>query len=236
MLMSLLKFVSKVGVASALALVVGISAPKMHENWLRDSTNDSVVQILSEHGGGGTGFVVKAPSGQKYTITNQHVCEAVGSTPWAKKPNGTLVKIQVIEIYDQNDLCLLSAVPGLPALSISNDLNAPNDDVYIVGNPLLVGSVITKGKIVGKQLILIPYLATDNKCLDNVDPIPFFHYLVCTHKRASYMVTAKAAPGNSGSPTVNNFGRVVGVLFAGNQYGYSYIVPVKYINNLLKGY
>ena len=51
--------------------------------------------------------------------------------------------------------------------------------------------------------------------------------------------TAITYPGNSGSPVINMFGNVVGILFAGSNLNYinvNCVVPLEYIENELMAY
>ena len=57
----------------------------------------------------------------------------------------------------------------------------------------------------------------------------------CIRKYRSYSTTAVAYPGNSGSPVVNRYGNVIGVLFAGSsqQERDNYVVPLAELKRVL---
>ena len=57
----------------------------------------------------------------------------------------------------------------------------------------------------------------------------------CLRPYRSYSTTAVSYPGNSGSPVVNKYGNVIGVLFAGSneQERDNYVVPLAELKRVL---
>lgn len=219
--------------------VIGLKAPDVHKSWLRNKVSDNVVRITAgPHipSGGGTGFVIKTPSGGKVTVTNRHICDGLGNQGlplYAETTDGRYSKLNVIEISQDNDLCILNAVPGLDGLDLGGDLEN-GDNIYVVGHPYLWDVLMTEGEIAGVTTILLRGNENhDGECkyLNGKQSI-----FGCIEFFESYVSSVKTAGGNSGSPVVNGSGDVVGVLFAGTQAGYSAIVPISYLKDLVAGY
>lgn len=58
---------------------------------------------------------------------------------------------------------------------------------------------------------------------------------VCVAKYESSLFTSIIRPGNSGSPVIDFYGRLIGVVFAGSSQSpiESFFVPIKYVNDFL---
>jgi V8-like Glu-specific endopeptidase len=61
--------------------------------------------------------------------------------------------------------------------------------------------------------------------------------LECIEIFVSSAISSPIYGGNSGSPVVNKWGNVIGVVFAGNrtQVNDAYMVPLSYVKDFLKG-
>lgn len=175
------------------------------------SQSSSVVALLGSQGGG-TGFVVSAPSGRKYILTNAHVCEIARLVDSEDR----LMKTEVIEAADYTDLCLMTLPKHLdaPGLKIADFEPQTHDKIHIIGYGMLLGSTLTEGHWVGR--LALPVLAV-------------FH--------PAY-VTAQVLPGNSGSPVLNDDGFVVGVVYASSPaiLNRALVVPLEDIREFLKNY
>ena len=135
---------------------------------------------------GGTGFYVKAKSGKTFIMTNRHICEDGATYTRA----GRLVKLTIVEISSETDLCLLAPIATAAAPLELGYEPRPHDQVTVSGYGYLLGETITEGRFVG-------YLAAG----------------VLGVKRPGY-ITATILPGNSGSPVLNSSGYLVGVVYA----------------------
>lgn len=164
----------------------------------------------------GTGFNMKY-KGKKFIITNQHVCavsKRLGHPGYAIV-NGSLRKI--IAVSKHHDLCALEADFN-GGLELSNKDVEPLDKIILMGHPRGLDLVIREGRIVKEDIkICVGYGAGVVKC------------------RPSDMISATAYPGNSGSPVLNEYGKVVGVLYAGSgAYPHEpFIVPFEYLQRFL---
>lgn len=137
----------------------------------------------------GTGFNIASDG---YIITNFHVIEDM-------KPivvyfnDGQVYHASLEQGFPEVDLAFLN-IDGvnLPTLSFAKDGRLENgDSIYVVGNPLGFYQIANKGKVIGQKgvgSLTIPALA----------------------------ITAPVYRGNSGSPVIDEAGKVVGVVFATN--------------------
>lgn len=211
-----IKFVGMV----AFVTIFAVKGPQLHLNYLRSTVSPKVVKIMRGFGGG-TGFYVKAPSGDTYIVTNKHVC----GTDATQNVNiihqdGTLRARPIYALSKDHDLCLV--YPGeedIEGLSLQDDDPSIGDQIAIIGHPHLTPLAVARGTYNGQTQTQLPFAAL----LD----IPMTLNVGWTDA-ASY-------PGNSGSPVVNFYGEVVGVLFAGSGAHVNMIVPLREIKRLLRG-
>lgn len=263
---SLLKECAKLGLVAALVLsLAGLVAlaPQIHRSYLRNKVGSRVVKIvkLDEKGrvrGGGTGFAIKAPSGENYLLTNAHVCEAFKGSPEIKAqlPDGTIIPRRILEISENTDLCLAEGLPGVEGLSVADDAPKKGQIVNVVGHPRLKPLTLSMGELIGLQEVSI--LAgligdgsqeakdagwlTEEDCQKPKNKIMEFETIFGTIKACmisvlAYQTSAVALPGNSGSPAVDMWGNVVGVLFAGDsEVHWGMLVTLKDVKDFLKVY
>lgn len=231
---------------TASAYFVG-SASQYHKDFLRYKTEDTVVRVLSPMGGGGTGFQVVADSGTKYIVTNHHVCEAAVNDVVIIKNNLKIkkgVKKKVVYRDDIHDLCLIEGDNRLGTLKVSNSPYVGQIN-YIVGHPKLRDLTIFEGEYIGRHKVEMMVSAeTRESCQGRVEEVPviisvlFGIEFACIKTFDALSLTTPSYPGNSGSPILDKFGRVIGVLFAGsrteefNNSG----VPAEYLKRVLEKY
>lgn len=221
-----------------------ISAPELHNHYLRYEVGESVVQVLHpEKFGGGTGFVVEGKSGKKYIMTNRHVCEAAVDDTVRLKGKDFTRFAKVLYRDDVHDLCLISArgLEDLDAISIGSDLNI-GDYLYVVGHPGLRKLTTSVGEYIGHEPVELLFdVEKREQCPGRVIELNPFQQLfmgvefVCLRSYDSLATSAVIYGGNSGSPVVNKWGNLIGVAFAGNtqQERDNYIVPLSYIKRVL---
>lgn len=199
--------------------VTGISlvAPRVWDRVIAAKIRPSVVKItlLDSRDKGGTGFGLKTDKGS-FIVTNAHICralqEGLGMVFIENDPEPKLSR--VLRISETADLCLMSPVEGLPTLSLA-DVPDIQDEVATFGHPLLNPQTISRGFIIAKNI---------GSVADECDSGVKYGKSLITHPLYGcmriynvYMTTIVAYPGNSGSPVVNIYGNVVGVLFATNR-------------------
>lgn len=172
----------------ALCLVYACFVPGHHFD------EHAVLKLVAQEGRGGTGFVVTAPSGKKYILTNRHMCEH-GATNLEKFYN-RLVPLRIIEVAQHTDLCLLESVPSLPSLELAYHPPGIGDELDVWGYGMLMPLTHTHGLFIGE--------ISDGPVWDQ------FMF-------STAYTTVPVLPGNSGSPVLDVDGRVVGVVFASGE-------------------
>jgi len=129
------------------------------------------------HGGGGTGFQVRAPSGADYVVTNSHVCDHLlakaspenAGTVILVDDDGNCIRRRVIAVSDQSDLCLIEGAPGVSGLSLGSTPHI-GDTATVVGHPLLRPTTLSSGEVIGQEDVKIVdfVMSTDNPMLQLV--------------------------------------------------------------------
>lgn len=221
---TLLKFIKLLAAFVVLALgalsftYMSVKAPEWHEDYLTAKMGQNVVVLTGfEHfNSGGTGFQMQTKNGLK-VISNAHVCEIAENGYMLAHTTKSKHIIKVEKIDPTADLCMLSKVNGLPGLKLASEPEF-GDTIGILGHPLLQPQTFSKGRILAKQLITVAmgYYTPETCKGPGARPIPTFFGTLCVKPFMSYYTNAIIFPGNSGSPAVNFYGDVVGVVFAGN--------------------
>ncbi len=245
------KILVTVGKGTALAVMlstfVALSALTF-ESYIYDYKGSSVVKITrtSAARSGGTGFAIKAPSGKSYTLTNAHICR-MGQNLVAHKQNGEMQAVKVIKIYPKHDLCIMTAVAGLRPLKIASNIQK-HERLWLIGHPSLRDATLESGHFVGPTTIrlqskcsskhqkAVNAILTKNPNLIGIIVAQQYQFRYCTKQMTANHINNIAYGGNSGSPVLNMFGNVVGVLYAGSpsQPTASYIVPLNEVHKFLK--
>lgn len=255
--------------ALSLALMVGslgyltLKAPELHGYYLRSEVGSRTYMIKGvANGGGGSGFQVRAKSGQSYIVTNSHVCEGALSQSEDKtallvmKDDGTSLRRRILENSDFTDLCLLEGMPGVDGLTLGNEPGL-GETAYVVGHPRLRPLSVSSGAIVGRHDVeILAYILPGNPLLDMMAPdmvkdakcdlpknqiveadTPIGPIKACLNVTSSaYMSTIVIHPGNSGSPMVDMWGNVEGVAFASDGTTWAYSVSLSDLRRFLSRY
>lgn len=211
---------------------------------LFDNVRKSTYYVMMGSGAG-TGFVATAPSGALFIVTNAHVCDFATSGLVVNSENvGASAK--VVDIFDDYDICLLSAPKGAIPLPFATTLNN-NDIVYSVGFPGNSPFItLSSGRIRGLQKnMAIKYPILDNeltrcgmgsKSRKVFDPTLGIDF--CTVIQDRLVTTILTDKGASGSAIVNADGEVVGVLNAAGSVGppWALGIPLKSLKKALSGH
>jgi S1-C subfamily serine protease len=224
----------------------------LHLRYLRVLSRNTVL-LHNSHRSGASGFIVKGKSGKLYVMTNNHVCELeeqIGTTKGIfVLYQGRDYFLRVVKRYKNNDLCAVEApeTAMLPALIASSV--TLGESAYAIGHPQLEPLSISVGEL--SDLIEVTVEAGRN-----VDPkdcsgpgyelisvengklnpfaLIFGIHNVCVRSMPANTSSIIISPGNSGSPVVNIYGSVIGVIFAANEHGTrSYAVPLSDLKQFL---
>lgn len=150
----------------------------------------AVVTIETEDSRG-TGFAI---SEDGTIVTNHHVVEEADTVDVAFPDEG-LMNGNVEERFPDVDLAIIKTDPEeyeqpLPHLDLANESTFDQKEtVYFIGNPLRFNGIANRGEVIEKTQ------------LKNWD-------------KSVVMMEAPVYRGNSGSPVINEKGKVIGVVFA----------------------
>ena len=168
---------------------------------------DAVVEV-SVGNSRGTGFNIDESG---LIVTNHHVVDHTGMIT-TRFPQGSPYGGRVVASFPEVDLALIR-IEGvnLPVIEMAADTEPKiGDAVTIIGNPLWYSHIVTEGKIMGETML--------------VDwDVPVMQIRAPIHR------------GSSGSPVIDDTGKVIAVIFAtstaettgGDTIGYA--VPIRHI-------
>jgi len=227
-----------------MALVLtGISCGvPLSEGALYQKVRSQTLMLLNpdNHGSGGTGFVVVTPTGNRFTLTNAHVCRVTKRSWLDAKRGDAFMRLHVVMIADGIDLCLLDAWPGLEGLPVAQN-SKMLEMVFIVGHPLLRPALMSRGYYIDRGEVEIydnGYTEAEctgpGKAWKNIITL-FGPVGLCAFTYDAGMTDATIRPGNSGSPVTNANGEVVGVVFAGDGV-VGIFVPLDLLQKFLAGF
>lgn len=222
-----------------------LKVPELHYSYIRNHTENALVRVLNlEETGGGTGVHVRAPSGKTYILTNDHVCAVAkdGEVLVSRFEEPAMIR-KVIERSGYTDLCLIEGIPGVSGLTIGSETEIGRI-VAVIGHPLLMPTTVSRGEIIGTRTmqVIIGLLEDSLPCdqpKNSIVEVDLFFF-----KAQACIITVKAnvsniviLPGNSGSPLVDFYGRVIGLAFAGDDEVYwGAFITLEDIHKFLKSY
>lgn len=153
-------------------------------------TRPSVVRIKAIKSAGapalGTGFNTD-PSG--VIVTNRHVVEGASSVEVTFADQSSYISQDIILVEDMDGALIKLGADQLPYLDWEDNLPEKQQTVTIIGNPRGVSQVAVRGPILSFY--------------DNQSAAPLV-----------FSIDALVEPGSSGSPVLNDAGRVVGMIYA----------------------
>lgn len=234
MIQTLKTMIKGVCLAAAI-LILPLMGHRIHKHYLYDIKGMSVVKLLGDMSGG-TGFQVKY-EGKQYTLTNYHICAVADEEDTLQSTDyfGNTRRLKVIARYDKNDLCVLEPISFLPAIRLANSYYM-HEQIYLVGHPRLEALTMQTASLVAKYFINIMLPCEEqtykSKCVGTSSSSKSY----CMRTFETLHANVISYGGNSGSPVLDDFGNLIGVLFAGQRSAVtaSYIVPLEYVKDFLK--
>lgn len=242
--------VALVGIAFAWsAMVTTVEGPNAYRMFLRDMVGPSVQVVVASRGNDtwyGTGFNIRAPSGKVYMITNRHVCDHFITQQFTlgNRATGQRQGTNMVAESEDSDLCLLEPMLNAPALNLAGSLEI-GEQIATLGHPSLVPLTLSFGEALGVEERSFTSRKADRgeikakKCrwknsrLELVGPEDDQEY-ACIYRYRSLILTAKVLKGASGSPVVNRYGNVVGVVNMVDRNGWGYAVPLTQVREFLR--
>ena len=130
-----------------------LKGPELHTKWLRAKVGSKVYYVRDQaNGPGGTGSAIKAPSGESYILTNDHVCGvSKDGTLLIQSENGDSMRRRIVAHDENSDLCLIEGLPGVSGLSVASSAPSAGDIVAVVGHPHLLPLLLSRGEMMGKE-------------------------------------------------------------------------------------
>lgn len=204
------------------------------------------VKLVSARGSC-SGEQVVAPSGVSYILTAAHcrLLEKDGSIT-AITEDGKTLERKIIAEDPKSDLMLLEGIPNLSGLDIASDQGrGQHVRTYTHGSGY--STYKTEGELIDVQDMQIPVeMVVDAELTVKCElpkysrmqiQTPFGLLKACVLSVTETVTTAKIVPGSSGGMVVDDSGRLVGVVSAGNSdTGFGYLVTVKDIQSFTRNY
>lgn len=191
------------GVAVAVAVVLGgdvVAATTPVPAPVTDEATRAVGLVRSA-GGNGSGWVAEPG----VVVTNLHVARAGTGDIYVDFSDGERVECYTAAVHSDMDLAALRCATGArPALPLDRQVPAAGRQVAAIGYPGSRGPVVTLGEVTG-----------DRREVRGISTVGF---------------TAAIEPGSSGSPVVDEAGRVIAVATFGGGLG----VPADEVADLVE--
>jgi len=154
----------------------------------------------------GSGFAID----ESTLITNRHVV-ADSDDLQVSTYDGRDIAVTAASIAGLADLAVVRTAQPLPAAPVLAESDpAPGDPVTVVGYPLGGQLTVTSGQVIG---------TTTDPLNENLGEV--------------LITDAPVEPGSSGSAALDSEGRVIGVVYAKNSTGMSFVVPVSTLRAML---
>lgn len=169
-----------------------------------------------------SGFSIAVNDNKSYVLTNKHVCEMQRAAEYKLLlSTGEVMSASFIRSDSFADICLLEANGVIPSLTLAERDATQGDRIITIGAPDSAFPIVVDGVISGY------YDMNMQNALDDDGPFE-------VHFRAQVM-SAPIYHGSSGSPVINVYGSVVGIVFAvrNDKEHIAFMVPVNEILRFL---
>lgn len=224
--------------------VVASNGYYLHTEWLENKVSKSVYMIAINNVAG-TAFALNTKDGV-VIVTNDHICSTseTGKAYLRQKYRAHFLT-KIIYRSPTTDLCLLAAPVDAVGLNLATS-TFPGDQVRAIGHP--AGMALTVSNI-GQIIEETSTTASDEasfrgpevssmKCDTNhpkyiYKDIPYAGSVCIITIPKVFFTNVMVQKGNSGSPLVNFYGEVVGVVAAVDKYGWAWAVALDDVYRIL---
>lgn len=215
-----MKKIKYYGIIFIVLLFIGLSISVLlyKENTIEVDDYTVYIECINEKFiSSGAGFVYKESNDKNYIITNYHVIDGYEDI-YVYNSDKEKIKATVLNKDEYTDLAILMVDDKLDldsAVIGDSDNIDIGDKIYTLGNPIDINKLfkIESGTIanLNKEITVD---ATDFKSIE---------------------VNSKVDSGNSGSPLLNNKGKVIGVIFVKEENtNIAYAMPINYVMEIIK--
>jgi S1-C subfamily serine protease len=123
---------------------------------------------------------------------------------------------QILAIDYNHDLCILETEMTKKPFDLSTSYTI-GEEIHLIGHPRGLPLIVRKGRIISRGMGIYPWLVHRTQ-------VPYL------------MISSTTYPGNSGSPVLNKYGNLIGVLFAGRRgiHTEALVVPLDSVRQFLE--
>lgn len=223
---------------------MAMNGSQLNDFAVREEVEPSVVKVINYKANAvGTGFVIEDKQGQRFILTNRHVCE--GGDKYEQEVFDILrVPADVVKVSKKYDLCLMTAPKGMRPVELT-DRFYWGQMAYIAGHPNGYRFHVTEGKVADITLSEVVYrigLFSEQVCLQNKGVIKDIideeetptNDHVCETVNRYIVISALTEGGDSGSPVVTSDGEVIGIIAQKDHNHWGLAIPVGDIKDFLK--
>ena len=190
----------------------------------------------------GTGFVVQGESGHKFMMTAGHICDAAEANKVSLYTDISEKSVVFPKWASLNshDICILGHVDeDLPAYRVGSEPEI-TDKLWAIGFPVAYPLTVMSGNVIGDVNVTIQTDHSINDCQGIYKKIMRTMFgtpvgEICAIQGVETAVTMSVAPGASGSPVINRYGELVGIVSAQNERTAQWLtmVPHRFLKTVI---
>jgi S1-C subfamily serine protease len=238
---------TKLAILTALMFFLVLEGETIRRQVIWLATADSTVLLFAHRADGneysGTAFYARTSNGQVVAISNRHVCEeSTDGHLHIVFNDGSTAVTRIIRMSKKVDLCMLEAPPFALPLRVGNYQPMPSDMVFAFGHPDGMPLTWTQGTVIGRTRFstteqMSAYDVTYNRCQwENSKIETIDGKLHCTETGEMVHTTIPVDGGSSGSPLLDSYGSVAGVVSAmTTSNGWAAAIPLDQLKGFLGG-
>lgn len=247
----LIAYVTLAASGCTLLVETVVNGPQIYANYIRLKVSPSVVTIHVEEDRKdayvqGTGFHVLTPSGKKVLLTNRHICEESrnGYVLVAGHESDRFFRLKIVRMSTDTDLCEVEPLPNARPLPLSSTFLI-GEKIVTAGHPSGLPLTIDYGQVLGviwssTSRPAVPKEVKAGKCrwkndhFEEETDAKGLPIKLCYEVNRTVMTTAHVVGGSSGSPMLNRYGQVVGIVFLRHENNYAGAISLRRIMEFLE--